>query len=65
MDQHVANRPTGEARDSGRCHSGQHPRVDPVRLRHALRVDPDTVVDVSVEAFAHDPYFRRIALSDD
>ncbi len=36
-----------------------------MRLRHALRVDLDTVVGVWVEAFAHDPYFRWIAPSDD
>ena len=36
-----------------------------MRLRHAHRVDLDTVVGVWVEAFAHDPYFRWIAPSED
>jgi GNAT superfamily N-acetyltransferase len=43
----------------------QHFCVDRPLLRHALRVDIDVVVDVWVDAFVHDPYFRWIAPSDD
>jgi len=36
-----------------------------VRLRHALRADLPTIVDVWVDAFADDPYFRWIQPDDD
>jgi GNAT superfamily N-acetyltransferase len=36
-----------------------------MRLRHALRADLPTIVDVWVDAFARDPYLRWIAPGDD
>jgi len=36
-----------------------------VRLRHALRADLPTIVDIWVDAFTDDPYFRWIAPDDD
>ena len=36
-----------------------------VRLRHALRADLPTIVDIWVDAFTDDPYFRWIAPNDD
>ena len=58
-------KPPFDARALGCGHPWQHFHVDPVRRRHAHLVDLDTVVGVWVEAFAHDPYFRWIAPSED
>lgn len=38
--------------------------MDTAPLRHALRADLDTVVDIWVDAFDDDPYFRWIAADD-
>ena len=46
------------------CVDQTHP-MKTVRLRHAVRADLPTIVDIWVDAFTDDPYFRWVQPDDD